>query len=152
MKTKLEAALEYLDRGWSIIPIKPEGKRPAIKWREYQVRQPTHEEVEQWWTQWPDYDIAIITGAISGVVVVDCDNDDAAHAAFDASMRSPIKVKTKMGIHLYFENHKELPYFGVIKCEVKAPLDLEMGVLPMVNEKTGKLEFPLALENQKFIG
>ena len=91
MKTKLEAAHEYLDRGWSIIPIKPEGKRPAIKWREYQERQPTYEEVEQWWTQWPDHDIAIITGAISGVVVVDCDNEDAAHAAFDANMRSPSK-------------------------------------------------------------
>ena len=107
MKTKLEAAHEYLDRGWSIIPIKPEGKRPAIKWREYQERQPTYEEVEQWWTQWPDHDIAIITGAISGVVVVDCDNEDAAHAAFDANMRSPIKVKTKRGIHLYFENPKD---------------------------------------------
>ena len=70
-KTKLEAALEYLDRGWSIIPIKPEGKRPAIKWLDYQERQPTEKEVEEWWTKWPTYDIAIVTGAISGVVVVD---------------------------------------------------------------------------------
>lgn len=107
MTTKLDAALEYLERGWSVIPIKPEGKRPAIKWREYQERQPTEEEVEQWWTQWPDYDIALITGEISGVVVVDCDNEDAAHAAFDAGMRSNIKAKTKRGIHLYFEHPKD---------------------------------------------
>jgi hypothetical protein len=107
MTTKLEAALEYLERGWSVIPIKPEGKRPAIKWREYQERHPTHEEVEQWWTQWPDYDIALITGEISGVVVVDCDNEDAAHAAFDAGMRSSIKAKTKRGSHLYFEHPKD---------------------------------------------
>ena len=107
MTTKLDAALEYLERGWSVIPIKPEGKRPAIKWREYQERQPTEEEVEQWWTQWPDYDIAIITGEIAGVVVVDCDNEDAAHAAFDAGMRSNIKAKTKRGIHLYFEHPKD---------------------------------------------
>jgi hypothetical protein len=106
-KTKLDAALEYLDRGWSIIPIKPEGKRPAIKWRDYQDRHPTEEEVEEWWTKWPDHDIAIVTGAISGVVVVDCDNEDALHAAFDAGMRSPIRVKTKRGVHLYFEHPRD---------------------------------------------
>ena len=70
-KTKLEAALEYLENGWSIIPIKPKGKRPAIRWAEYQNRQPTEEEVTQWWTQWEDYDIALVTGEISGVVIVD---------------------------------------------------------------------------------
>ena len=106
-KTKLDAALEYLERGWSIIPIKPEGKRPAIKWREYQDRLPTEDEVNGWWGQWPNYDIAIVTGAISGLVVVDCDNEDALHAAFDAGMRSPIRVKTKRGVHLYFEHPKD---------------------------------------------
>ena len=95
--TKLESALEYLDRGWSIIPIKPEAKRPAIKWLDFQSRLPTEDEVTDWWTKYPDYDIAIITGSISGVVVVDCDNEEAEHAAYDAQMRSVIKVKTKRG-------------------------------------------------------
>lgn len=107
MKTKLDAAHEYLERGWSIIPIKPEGKRPAIAWKEYQERQPTEEEIEEWWTKWPDYDIALVTGAISGVVVVDCDNEDAQHAAFDAGMRSWIKAKTKRGVHLYFRHPRD---------------------------------------------
>ncbi len=102
MTSKLEAALDYWERGWSIIPIKPDIKRPAIKWLEYQDRQPTEEEITEWWTRWPNHDIAIVTGAVSGVVVVDCDNQDAAHAAFDAGMRSPIRVKTKRGHHLYF--------------------------------------------------
>ena len=106
-KTKLEAALEYLENGWSIIPIKPKGKRPAIRWAEYQKRQPTEEEVTQWWTQWEDYDIALVTGEISGVVIVDCDNEEAKHAAYDAGMRSPITVKTKRGLHLYFEHPKD---------------------------------------------
>tara|TARA_R110001592_G_scaffold19250_1_gene79224 strand:- start:5651 stop:7543 length:1893 start_codon:yes stop_codon:yes gene_type:complete len=106
-KTKLESALEYLDRGWSIIPIKPEAKRPAIKWLDFQSRLPTEDEVTDWWTKFPDYDIAIITGVISGVVVVDCDNEEAEHAAYDAEMRSVIKVKTKRGIHLYFEHPKD---------------------------------------------
>jgi hypothetical protein len=107
IKTPLDAALEYLEEGWSIIPIKPEGKRPAIKWTEYQTRHPTEAEVTQWWTQWPDHQIAIVTGAISRLVVVDCDNEDAMHAAFDAGMRSGIRVKTKRGWHLYFEHPKD---------------------------------------------
>ena len=106
-ETKLDAAMEYLERGWSIIPIRPETKRPAIKWREYQTRQPTEEEVERWWTQWPDYDIALVTGEISGVLVVDCDNEESQLAAEEAEMFSTVKVKTKRGIHLYFEHPKD---------------------------------------------
>ena len=104
---KLKHALEYLERGWSVIPIKPQGKRPAIKWLEYQNRLPTEDEVTNWWTQWEDYDIALVTGEISGVVVVDCDNDNAYNASQEANMKTPIKVKTKRGIHLYFEHPKD---------------------------------------------
>ena len=34
-----------------------------------------------WWRDHPDDEIAIITGDLSGVVVVDCDNEEAAAAA-----------------------------------------------------------------------
>lgn len=105
--SKQDAALELLDRGWPVIPIKPDDKRPAIKWAEYQERLPTPDEVCQWWDTWPDAEIALITGALSGVVVVDCDNEDALHAAYDAGMRSPIRVKTKRGHHLYFKHPRD---------------------------------------------
>ena len=98
----LDAALEYYERGWSVIPISPETKRPLIKWKDYQENQPTEEEIYAWWEQWTDADIAVLTGEKTGLVVVDCDNEDAWHAAFDAGMRSPIRVKTKRGHHLYF--------------------------------------------------
>ncbi len=106
-ETILESALEYLDRGWSIIPIRPDTKRPALKWTEFQTRQPTEEEVERWWTQWPDYGIALVTGELSGVVVVDCDNEESIKAAQDAEMFTPVKVKTKRGLHLYFEHPRD---------------------------------------------
>jgi len=100
--TMLNAALEYLDRGWSVIPTRPDTKRPRVKWREFQDRQPTEEEVTQWWTNNPDDGIALVTGAISGLVVVDCDNDAALDAALKAGMVSPVRAKTKRGVHLYF--------------------------------------------------
>ena len=70
----LNAALEYLDRGFSVIPVKQADKRPCLMtWKEYQTRQPTVDEVKKWWRIWPDANVAIITGTISGIFVVDAD-------------------------------------------------------------------------------
>ena len=110
-KTKLETALEYIERGWSVIPI-ASAKRPAIKWKEYQTRIASEDEVTAWWTQWPDADIALVTGTISGLVVVDCDNDEALKAAIEANMHSPIRVRTKRGVHLYFEHPRDGKHRG----------------------------------------
>ena len=44
MINKLILALEYLDRGWSVIPVHPT-KIPAIVWKEYQSRRATKEEI-----------------------------------------------------------------------------------------------------------
>ena len=100
----LAAALRYYERGWSIIPIHPETKKPAIKWREYQDRTPTEDEVIEWWERWPEADIGLVTGKLSGIVVVDCDTEDAQHAAFDLGWRSPVRVKTRRGLHLHYEH------------------------------------------------
>jgi len=103
----LNAALEYWDRGWTVIPVIPESKRPAIKWQELQDNPPTYEMVEAWWTRWPHADIAVVTGTKTGLVIVDCDNPEALKAAEDAGMRSPIRVKTKRGDHLYFAHPRD---------------------------------------------
>jgi len=96
------AALEYLDRGYSIIPIRPDTKRPFIKWLELQHRQPTEAEVSSWFEMWPNAQLAIVTGEISGIVVVDCDNEEALQHAVNCGMRSPVMVKTKRGWHMWF--------------------------------------------------
>ncbi len=68
----IEHARAYLQRGWSVIPTN--GKKPAISsWLEYQTRYPTEEEIERWWPEGGSNGIAIVTGKISGIVVVDVD-------------------------------------------------------------------------------
>lgn len=96
------AALEALERGWSIIPINPETKKPLVEWREYQERFPTDEEVDEWWTKYPYAIPAIVTGWRSGVYIVDCDSDDASAYAAKLGITSPVRVRTKRGTHHYF--------------------------------------------------
>ena len=83
-----DAALAYLARGWPVVPTHTvtdgrcscpkadctsQGKHPRVAWKRYQDALPEQGEVETWWTKWPTANIAVLTGAFSGVVVVDID-------------------------------------------------------------------------------
>jgi hypothetical protein len=78
----LDYAKDYLQRGFSIIPLKPKDKRPAIpSWLEFQKRIPTEEELEQWFGNGSSNGIGIVTGNISGLTVVDLDSQEAVQFA-----------------------------------------------------------------------
>jgi Bifunctional DNA primase/polymerase, N-terminal/CHC2 zinc finger len=69
-----QQARAALLRGWAPIPIEPGGKRPLVTWHQYQERRPTAAEVRHWWRRrWPDAGLGIVTGQISGLVVLDVD-------------------------------------------------------------------------------
>ena len=69
----LAAALGYLERGWSLVPVAPRAKRPIVRWEPVQHAAPGEAQVARWFERWPDANIAVVTGAISGLVVVDID-------------------------------------------------------------------------------
>ena len=68
--SRLEVALDLLRRGYAVIPA-GQDKAALIKWREFQNRLPTEDEVRSWFTQFPTANIAVVTGRISGIVVID---------------------------------------------------------------------------------
>ncbi len=68
-----EVGKTYLARGWSVFPINPHNKKPLVKWETYQTRRPTEEELLNWSKKFPDANIGLVTGDISGIVVVDVD-------------------------------------------------------------------------------
>ncbi len=76
--TLLDTALKLL--GSAGMPVFPVGrdKKPLIAWKPYQNRLPTEEEVKAWWNQHPYANIGMATGHLSGIVVIDCDSEDAA--------------------------------------------------------------------------
>ena len=102
-------AKEYLDNGWSVIPVNlyldnngKAQKKPIVAWREYQERLPTEAELHQWFDNGSVNAIGLVTGKISRVVVVDV---DMAEVLFI----SPIMVKTiSGGTHAYFRWTEEI--------------------------------------------
>jgi KaiC/GvpD/RAD55 family RecA-like ATPase len=106
-----DAAIEAVERGWSVIPLSVTGKKPLNEWKKYQTQQTTLEEVEDWFENGAPttnggrvdlFNIALVTGVISGVLVLDCDNAQAVEYAKKQTLTSPISVNTARGKHYYF--------------------------------------------------
>lgn len=97
----LEAALDYIKRDISVIPLEPRGKKPVVSWAIYQTRRATEEEVREWFDNDKGYNIGIVTGLISGITVVDFDTAEAIQLAKKRNFPVTPLVKTGKGYHAY---------------------------------------------------
>lgn len=120
----LEPALEYLKLGWSVVPLygikqsndnanyicncpkgqleddkrcKSPGKHTRIKWTDYQTKLPTEADVRGWWHKWPISNIGIITGAVSGIIVLDVDGPEGEATIKQNNLAIPPTVISKTG-------------------------------------------------------
>jgi hypothetical protein len=104
-------ALAYHQQNLSIFPAGGEnGKKPAIKtWKPYQESMASLEQMENWQNSHADSNIAMITGQVSGIVVVDCDDKDFPLSdLFEQFGETPLVVKTPSGgLHLYYRYNGE---------------------------------------------
>lgn len=135
-------ALSYLKRGWSIIPIKTGSKLPAIpSWTKYQTQLPSEKEVTDWWTRYPNANIALVCGEISGVIVVDI---DSGHGTPDTKgLHLPVTLSSKTGgggRHLIYKWRKGLVGAKVgIRKLVDIRSDNSYIVLPPSLHQSGNL-------------
>lgn len=119
----LEHALAYTKMGWSIIPLhsivdgsctcgsfkcaKP-GKHPRVKWRHRANTPMTEEEIRDFWTLHPESNIGVVTGAVSGLAVLDVDApgglDSLASSGipFDRLPPSPTSQTGGGGFHVFY--------------------------------------------------
>ena len=70
--SRLEHALAIAHKGWPVFPCQPLGKTPATA-HGFHDASADPEQLRQWWTENPDYNIGIPTGKPSGLVVIDLD-------------------------------------------------------------------------------
>lgn len=97
-----KAASEYVKMGFSVIPTNLD-KTPLLReWRSFQKRHAMVSEIVEWYTMWPDAGVAIITGGISNLVVVDLDTREAVEKIKNESVGKPPAVITGKGYHLYY--------------------------------------------------
>ncbi len=119
MKPISEIALEMLESGLSVIPVKSD-KRPAIgSWTEFQKRLPTPEEAKSW--EWDG--IGVICGEVSeNLVCIDIDTKNdlsgslvrdfkAALTALDPKVLPRLTVESTVnhGLHLTFHTPFPIP-------------------------------------------
>ena len=105
-----EAAHRYADAGWPVFPCVPGEKLPAVA-HGFQDATTSHGQIERWWRQLPDRNVAIATGA-PGPDVVDVDHHGEAgngYAAWNKAERQGLVggpaaiVRTPSGgMHAYF--------------------------------------------------
>lgn len=69
-------ALEYVDRGWSVLPVRPDEKRPYMgNWLQYTHQRAPRRQVEQWFAALTGAGVGVVTGKVSGMVVLDVEAD-----------------------------------------------------------------------------
>jgi len=89
----LEAALEYLARGWAAIPLCPPdhagcseehvarcscpGAEPIFPWEAYRERLPRATELQLFWTRNPHSNVGVLLGRVSQLVAVEVEGPEA---------------------------------------------------------------------------
>ena len=96
-----------------MIPVNGATKKPTIpSWTEYQTRHATEDEVRAWDKAGLLKGIAIVTGKISGITVVDVDTEEAdrefQEACGDTLLETPTVKTPNGGKHYYFKYDPQL--------------------------------------------
>jgi len=95
--------VQYLSRGFSIIPLKPRSKEPLIKWEEYQKRQPTLAEISTWFSNNANLNLGIVTGSVSNLAVIDVDGPEGQASIRALGYTSNISALTGKGKQLFYK-------------------------------------------------
>jgi len=158
--TNYTAALTYAQKGWAIFPVHnianghctcgkscdSPGKHPRTM---HGISDATTDttQVDKWWRQWPDANIGMATGAVSGVWVLDIDPRHGGDESLDlleqkhGRLQATIESQTGGGgRHLFFA------YAQAVKSRANHPgqgIDIRgdggFVVLPPSNHMSGRL-------------
>lgn len=79
----LDVALSCVSRGWYVLPIARDSKRPIAGFVPNGVKDATNdpEKVRKWWTAKPDANVGVACGQ-SGLAVLDCDHGNKSEAEY----------------------------------------------------------------------
>lgn len=103
--TNLDWALLYHSLGWSIVPVEVGKKMPSVPWVSFQKSRADKEQIIEWWTKDPTAGIGVITGRVSGIVVVDVDvsRGGDVEKVLSLSETGVVSVTGSGGFHCFYQ-------------------------------------------------
>jgi len=127
----LAFARELVSRGFSVIPLDhPDdtrqtdpnaiGKTPIIKWKPFQDALPTDADLVTWFGHGRKRNVAMLTGAISNLVMVDGDSDEGLAWMRAHLPQTPMRTKTAKGEHWYYR-HPGVPVRNKVRIRTDDP-------------------------------
>lgn len=119
-ETQLNIALRLASVGIPVLPVRPDldgpkkGRPHIRKWPNEATTDP--DQINAWWDLWPDAAVAVVTGARSGIAVLDLDRKNGKDGVaaleamgLDPMSLSPVNVETPSGgLHIYFRHRPGL--------------------------------------------
>lgn len=104
--TVSELAVEYVDSGWSVLPVRPEEKRPYMtNWLQYTKTRAPKAMVENWFQSLANPGVGAVTGRISNMVVLDVESD-CPYPIEDLLKKYPTQMVSRSGsggYHLFYQ-------------------------------------------------
>jgi biotin operon repressor len=101
-----ELAGEYVDSGWSVLPVRPEEKRPFMtNWLQYTKTRATREMVSNWLNSLTGAGVGAVTGKISNMIVLDVENS-CPYRIEDLLKKYPTQMVARSGsggYHLFYQ-------------------------------------------------
>jgi len=109
-------ALRYADRGWPVLPCRMDATKAPLTKHGYLDASTDPALIEEWFTRWPDANLALATGCAPKVFVIDIDSITAhghdgyaawARLCADNQWKEPddalCVITPSGGMHFYFE-------------------------------------------------
>ena len=71
-----------------------------MKWKPYQFNRASLDDVKSWWTRYSNPGFAMVTGTISGIVVLDFDGEEGEELRRSLGLKPSVRTPTG-GSHVY---------------------------------------------------
>jgi hypothetical protein len=158
--TELRWAVAYARRGWSVIPLHTPGetgcscgrpacaavgKHPRLSWEAAMSRRAAESEVIAWWRRWPEANIGVVTGRVSGLAVLDIDPRHDGRATLEAlevahgPLPATLEVATGGGgSHLWYAAGPETVPSAVLGPGVELKAEGGLVVVPPSLHRSGR--------------
>ena len=140
---------EYLDEGYSIIPIVPNSKVPLFNWGQYQRDRASPDLVKNWFAD-ENRNVGIVCGKVSSLAAIDIDDMNQLGSLTEQfpELLETTTVRTRRGCHKYFKTDKLIlsqnNFLGFEGVELKGERSLVVAPNSIVKDHLYSFETPLS--------